>query len=329
MVGSSFLIVVGAYWDFWWHLHFGREEFWLPPHILIYSMLACLIFVTMLDLLKSRDVFGGRSLIVGGVVGFVVAGLWDDYWHRIYGPDNLDFTLVGLRTLSPPHVFAVVSGLVLGSGIMARLVAHYENRKTRYNSLLLSTYYSSGLAAVLFASIVFVPSSADTDLRLLGSVTFSFFVALFAVGTSRHLRSSLVVVQSIFLASTLQTAATHDFAYLAMFGVAGIGFVAMALADGRYTNGRRIALSGSLVSSSALAIYLALSGVSWNLFVLLQAGIAAVAGGLGALIGSRSMIPAIPLDKAAIWVTVSAYAHRLRRSVDGKSMVVRVRRLLR
>lgn len=329
MVISSFLIVVGAYWDFWWHLQFGREEFWLPPHILIYSMLTCLTGVSVFELLRSREVLAGGRLVVAGVVGFVVAGLWDDHWHRIYGPDNLDFTLVGLRTLSPPHAFAVVSGLVLGTGILVRLVAHYENQKTTYNFLLLSTYYSSGLAAVLFGSIVFVPSSADMDLRLLGSVTFSFFVALFAVGTSRHLRSSFVVVQSIFLASILQTAATHDLAYLAMFGVAGVGFVAIALTDGRYANGRWITLSGSLVSSSALIAYLALSGVSWNLLVLLQGGIAAIAGGLGALIGSHSMIPRNALDMAAKLATVSIYARRFPRNLEGTSIVVRVRRLLR
>ena len=297
---SSSLMVTGAYWDFWWHLHFGRDNFWLPPHILMYSMLACLIVAIAFELVRSRDVLSGMNLpVFAGVIGFIIAAIWDDQWHRIHGPDNLDFTLVGLRTLSPPHAFAVTSGLLLGIGVMVRLVARYENERTTFNSLLLSTYYSSGLAAVLFGSIVFVPSSADMDLRLLGSITFSFFIALFAIGTSRHLRSSLVVVQSTFLAGILQASATGNLAYLLMFGVAGAGFVAIVHVDGHYNNPRLIALTGSLISGSALIVYLALSGVSWNWLVLLQGGIAAIAGGLGALVGSRSMIPIIGLPKVS------------------------------
>ena len=277
----------------------------------MYSMLACLIVVNALELLRSRDVLSGRNLAVfAGVIGFIIGGMWDDQWHRIHGPDNLDFTLVGLRTLSPPHAFAVVSGLLLGIGVMVRLVALYESERTAFNSLLLSTYYSSGLAAVLFGSIVFVPSSADMDLRLLGSLTFSFFVALFAIGTSRHLRSSLVVVQSMFFAGILQTAATGNLAYLVMFGVAGAGFAAIARAGGHYNNRRSVTLNGAFVSGLALITYLALSGVSWNWLVLLQGGIAVMAGGLGALVGSRSMIPGIVLRKASSfnWFHIDRYS---------------------
>ncbi len=298
MVVSSSLIVVGAYWDFWWHLHFGREDFWLPPHILIYSMLASLLVVNAFELVRSRNFLAGRNLAVfGGFVGFIAAGMWDDQWHRIHGPDNFNFSLVSLRTLSPPHALAVVSGLLLGIGVMVRLIARYENERTTFNSLLLSTYYSAGLGAVLFGSIVFVPNSADMDLRLFGSLTFSFFVALFAIGTSRYLKSSLVVVQSILLAGILQASATNNLAYLAMFGVAGVGFVTIALANGRYISQRTIPLSGSIVSGSALIAYLALSGASLNWLVFIQGGIAAMAGGLGALLGSRSMIPRIGLGQ--------------------------------
>lgn len=60
-----------------------------------------------------------------------------------------------------------------------------------------------------------------------------------------------------------------------------------------------IALTGSLVSGLALIVYLALSCVSWDWLFLLQGGVAAIAGGLGALVGSRSMIPTFGLRKAS------------------------------
>jgi hypothetical protein len=300
LVLSSSLIVTGAYWDFWWHLHFGRDSFWLPPHILIYSMLACLVIVNAYELVRSRDVLTGTNLVVFvGVVGMIASAIWDDQWHRIHGPDNLNFSLASLRTISPPHAFAVVSGLILGIGVLLRLVARYDNERTIFNSLLLSTYYSYGLAAVLFGSIVFVPSSVDMDSRLLGSMTFSFFIASFAIGTSRHLRSCLVVVQSMLVAGILQTVATRNLAYSAMFGVAGVGFVAIVLGTG-YKNRTSMMLGASFVSGSALVAYTLVAyshlilGVGvWSWLVLFQWGIAALAGGLGALAGSHSMIPKI------------------------------------
>ncbi len=300
LVLSSSLIVTGAYWDFWWHLHFGRDSFWLPPHILIYSMLTCLVVVNAYELVRSRDVLTGTNLVVFvGVVGMIVSAIWDDQWHRIHGPDNLNFSLASLRTISPPHASAVISGLILGIGVLLRLVAHYENDRTIFNSLLLSSYYSYGLAAVLFGSIVFVPSSVDMDSRLLGSMAFSFFIASFAIGTSRHLRSCLVVVQSMLVAGILQTAATGNLAYAAMFGVAGVGFVAIVLGTG-YKNRASMMLGASFVSGSALVAYtlvayahLILSVDVWSWLVLFQWGIAALAGGLGAFAGSHAMIPGI------------------------------------
>ncbi len=300
LVISSSLVVTGAYWDFWWHLHLGRDSFWLPPHILIYSMLACLVVVNAYELVRSRHVLTGRNFVVfAGVVGMILGAIWDDQWHRIHGPDNLDFSLVGLRTISPPHAFAVVSGLILGIGVLLRLVARYENERTIFDSLLLSTYYSFGLAAVLFGSILFVPSSVDMDLRLLGSLTFSFFIASFAIGTSRHLQSCLVVVESMLVAGILQTAATGNLAYSAMFGVAGVGFVAIVLGTG-HKNRAAMMFGASFVSGCALVAYtlvayahLILSVSVWTWLVLLQGGIAALTGGLGALASSYSIIPRI------------------------------------
>ena len=300
LVISSSLVVTGAYWDFWWHLHFGRDSFWLPPHILIYSMLACLVVVNAYELVRSRDVVTGRNFVVfAGVVGMILGAIWDNQWHRIHGPDNLNFSLIGLRTISPPHAFAVVSGLILGIGVLLRLVARYDNERTFFNSLLLSTYYSFGLAAVLFGSIVFVPSSVDMDLRLLGSMAFSFFIASFAIGASRHLRSCLVVVESMLVAAILQTAATGNLAYSAMFGVAGVGFVAIVLGTG-YKNRASMTFGASFVSGCALVAYtlvayahLILTAGVWSWLVLVQGGIATLAGGLGAFAGSYSIIPMI------------------------------------
>jgi len=48
---SGFL---GVYWDIAWHIDKGRDSFWSPPHIFIYSALLSVILVSIYTIFRDR-----------------------------------------------------------------------------------------------------------------------------------------------------------------------------------------------------------------------------------------------------------------------------------
>ena len=122
---------VGLAWDIRWHTTFGRDSFWIPPHLLIYSGVAlagltCLA-VVLVDTWQfhrgSPAVTPATTWPLLGVfrapLGFLVAGSglavmlaaapFDNWWHVLYG---LDVTL-----WAPFHVMGLLGGLIAGIGL--------------------------------------------------------------------------------------------------------------------------------------------------------------------------------------------------------------------
>lgn len=113
----------GLSWDIQWHADVGPDTFWTLPHLFVYagaafSGLASLIVILMSTAWARREraphwisILGGRfSGAVGfvvsgfGALGFLLFGLFDQWWHLIYG---FDVTLN-----SPPHIGLVLSMIV-------------------------------------------------------------------------------------------------------------------------------------------------------------------------------------------------------------------------
>lgn len=129
--------VVGLAWDIRWHSTFGRDTFWSPPHLLIYSGVALAgavcIGVVLLDTWRyyrrAPGVGDDTTWPVLGVfrapLGFVVAGCglavllfaapFDNWWHELYG---LDVTL-----WAPFHVMGLIGAFVAGSGLLYAFAA--------------------------------------------------------------------------------------------------------------------------------------------------------------------------------------------------------------
>jgi hypothetical protein len=125
------LILVGSVWDVARHRSLGREAFWIPPHLVLYSGvgltgLVCAVVVvgatwgwTMPSGMDPRLVVRrGRKPPLGfvlagcGVLGCVLAAPFDEWWHRMFG---LDVTV-----WSPPHLVAVgAAGAIRLGGIVA------------------------------------------------------------------------------------------------------------------------------------------------------------------------------------------------------------------
>jgi hypothetical protein len=116
----------GLYWDIQWHFFVGRDSFWIPPHILLYSGIALAGLSAFLSILcesirrRSGDgsvaflgIFrGARGMFVAGfgILFIVIAAPLDDYWHRLYG---IDVTL-----WAPFHLMGLFGSLMGLIGLM-------------------------------------------------------------------------------------------------------------------------------------------------------------------------------------------------------------------
>ncbi len=117
---------LGAVWDREWHAYVGRDQFWTPPHTLIYS---CVFFAGMIALAvvlletyrykrkkAGVDVTSTVSILryFHAPLGFSVLGFGallalcaaplDNYWHELYGID--------IALWAPFHMMGVTGGLI-------------------------------------------------------------------------------------------------------------------------------------------------------------------------------------------------------------------------
>jgi hypothetical protein len=128
---------LGAVWDREWHAFVGRDQFWTPPHDLIYSCIAgaglVALSVVLLDTMRYRrgaagvddsstvPVFGLFHAPLGFVVlGFggllvLIAAPLDNYWHELYGID--------VALWAPFHVMDIIGGVVGSLGMVQAFAA--------------------------------------------------------------------------------------------------------------------------------------------------------------------------------------------------------------
>jgi len=117
---------VGAVWDREWHAYVGRDQFFTPPHDLIYSCVAgvglmafALVVIETIRFRRGRagvndistvQVFGFFHAPLGFVItGFgalltLIAAPLDNYWHELYGID--------VALWAPFHLMGITGGLI-------------------------------------------------------------------------------------------------------------------------------------------------------------------------------------------------------------------------
>ncbi len=123
---------LGLAWDRRWHDYVGRDQFWIPPHIMMYVGIGgtglIALFVVLVDTLRYRQKKAGvddsSTVSILGLfhapLGFILLGVgtlidliaapFDNYWHELYG---IDVTL-----WTPFHLMGALGGVMAGLGII-------------------------------------------------------------------------------------------------------------------------------------------------------------------------------------------------------------------
>ena len=182
LLGGKLLGAWGLTWDIQWHLLIGRDTFWIPPHLMMYSgvtagfLVAVLVLaldtrdrrrgvrrrggVTMLGLTSTR----GIHLAAWGVALLLLAAPIDDLWHRLFG---LDVTL-----WSPPHLLGLLGSAVNTIGTLLIAVEAYPQRsRMRLAALVLS-------GGLLYGGVRVVLEPAWLTAYTNGGVAFHMFAML-------------------------------------------------------------------------------------------------------------------------------------------------------
>ncbi|GER88782.1 hypothetical protein KDW_29440 [Dictyobacter vulcani] len=138
---------LGAVWDREWHAYVGRDQFWTPPHTLIYTCvsgagllaLAVVLWETFryrrhtpgVDDTSTVAIFRffhaplGFSVLGFGALLSLISAPLDNYWHELYGID--------IALWAPFHMMGVTGGLIgmLGMVYVFASEAAIERASTR------------------------------------------------------------------------------------------------------------------------------------------------------------------------------------------------------
>ncbi|MEC3918323.1 hypothetical protein [Nocardia sp. CDC160] len=145
---ASLTFAIGSTWDIQWHSDVGPDTFFTLPHLFIYASAATAGFTGLTVILITSaagragrrvdgelggpgiHVFGrtftaplGYMVAALGAASFLLYGLWDLWWHSLYGFDAI--------IDSPPHIGLFLSSTVISVGtviVFAAARAHTWGR---------------------------------------------------------------------------------------------------------------------------------------------------------------------------------------------------------
>jgi hypothetical protein len=145
--------VFGLHFDVAWHRSIGRDSFWNPAHMVMYSSgvlsaVFCLYLVVATTWGSDAElqrhsvrVWGFRAplgvFVAGwGGLGVLYDAVFDNWWHNAYGLD--------VRFTSPPHLlfslslwFEMVGGLLLAFSYLNRANRENNFNKSRLQAIVL------------------------------------------------------------------------------------------------------------------------------------------------------------------------------------------------
>jgi hypothetical protein len=177
MLAGTLISLSGLTWDIDWHLDVGPDSFFTLPHLLIYSGGAIAGLTSLVMVLRATGAqrkgleldptVGGRAFkvlgvfaapigyLVGGIAAatFLLYGLWDEWWHGLYG---FDVTIA-----SPPHQGWLTSICVTMIGTAIVFAAAREHLWGRWGFMV---------AIAAFGQYASIQSGALADVNLSATI---------------------------------------------------------------------------------------------------------------------------------------------------------------
>ena len=215
LMGATLLSLVGSTWDIQWHADVGPDTFFTVPHLLLYAGAAIAGLVSLAVVLATtaaqragREVdptVGGRPIrVFGGIftapIGYVVSGtgaalfllygLWDLWWHSLYGFDAV--------IDSPPHIGLLLGDMITSIGLIMVFAAGRANRWMATGAL-------TAIAILLTSSTVTVLGLGQLPgpVRWIDAGTAFLSVMLLAIGFGFLGRRGLLATAGIVAALQL------------------------------------------------------------------------------------------------------------------------------
>jgi len=285
LLTGSASTLLGLAWDLQWHGDVGPDTFYTLPHLFIYAGAAVSGLVSLAVVLAATaatrsgravdTAVGGRRVAVFGVfqapVGYLVSGvgaavfllygLWDEWWHGLYGFDAV--------IASPPHVGLLTSAMLAMLGSVMTCAAAAGQRFAG-PALVASVAILLGFSMVV---LVALPEVEVVDERTV-TVSLLSMTALTCVASTRGMPAvlatavTLLGVQVAFAffspwATRLYAASeglplrdyTNGLPRMSMFMPATLllGVAALALASRRAGSPARSYALGGALGGAALA----------------------------------------------------------------------------
>ncbi len=160
----------GGTWDIQWHIFVGRDNLFIPPHLMVLVAFSGGIALASAWIAYETVWVGADSEMAGtvhigplhappaffgvfmGYAGALLSGVFDEWWHRTYG---IDSTL-----WSPPHLCIMASTMTVDYSLMIGIfsAARRLGARLEWRSPLLWGLAVSG--AYLFEAVNFQMSQA-------------------------------------------------------------------------------------------------------------------------------------------------------------------------
>lgn len=185
-VSTFAFLGMGATWDHHWHTVVGRDSVISPPHLMMYlgamlsggaaGMAVLQALLSRRRALRSapvilvgpgigemRAVRPGYRIVIAGSAIIVVSASFDALWHLTIGDTTI---------WSPPHVMAILGGIIVGAGTVRAL---FEASRDGVLPPILGTAVKIGFPATLFVTAYFGVLPAAVLAFVPARVHYAFF----------------------------------------------------------------------------------------------------------------------------------------------------------
>jgi hypothetical protein len=163
VVFAATSVIVGLIWDISWHMTIGRDTFWTPAHLAIYTGgavagLACGFEVLRRSFVASPTPSDGVTvwryfngplggwLAIWGAVAMLTSAPFDDWWHDAYGLD--------VKIISPPHSVLALGFLTILAGALLMAQSEQARDTEREDASGMTPWivaYTSGLVLTMLS----------------------------------------------------------------------------------------------------------------------------------------------------------------------------------